>query len=135
MFPFAPGRFSTTTCWPSRGESRDAMARATRSLAPPGGNPTRKRTGFTGYASAACAAEADNMDATTKTMLCAILTLLPVFRHRNIPHPSSLQVPPMSTITLQQAEAIIDAVLTRGRELSCRPLSVVVTDPGAHATA
>jgi uncharacterized protein GlcG (DUF336 family) len=41
----------------------------------------------------------------------------------------------MSVITLKQAEAIIDAILSRGRELSCRPLSVVVTDPGAHATA
>ena len=41
----------------------------------------------------------------------------------------------MSAITLKQAEAIIDAVLARGRSQDCRPLSVVVTDPGAHATA
>ena len=41
----------------------------------------------------------------------------------------------MSEITLNQAERIIDAVLARGRELDCRPLSVVVTDPGAHVKA
>ena len=41
----------------------------------------------------------------------------------------------MSTVTLEQAERIIDAVLARGRELDCRPLSVVVTDIGAHVTA
>jgi uncharacterized protein GlcG (DUF336 family) len=41
----------------------------------------------------------------------------------------------MSAVTLKQAESIIDAVLARGRELGCRPLSVIVTDAGAHATA
>lgn len=41
----------------------------------------------------------------------------------------------MSTVTLEQAERIIDAVLARGRELDCRPMSVVVTDIGAHVTA
>ena len=41
----------------------------------------------------------------------------------------------MSTVTLKQAETIIDAVLARARELSCRPMAVVVTDIGAHATA
>ena len=41
----------------------------------------------------------------------------------------------MSEITLKQAERIIDAILARGRELDCRPLSVVVTDPGAHVKA
>lgn len=41
----------------------------------------------------------------------------------------------MSTITLEQAARIIDAILARGRELDCRPLSVVVTDPGAHVKA
>ncbi|MGH8634250.1 MAG: GlcG/HbpS family heme-binding protein [Burkholderiales bacterium] len=38
----------------------------------------------------------------------------------------------MSEITLLQSEHIIDAIIARGRELDCRPLSVVVTDPGAH---
>jgi uncharacterized protein GlcG (DUF336 family) len=41
----------------------------------------------------------------------------------------------LSTVTLDQAERIIDAVIARGRELDCRPLSVVVTDIGAHVTA
>ena len=41
----------------------------------------------------------------------------------------------MSEITLKQAERIIDAILARGRELDCRPLSAVVTDPGAHVRA
>ena len=41
----------------------------------------------------------------------------------------------MSEITLQQSQRIIDAILARGHELDCRPLSVVVTDPGAHVKA
>ena len=41
----------------------------------------------------------------------------------------------MSEITLDQSERVIDAVLARGRELKCRPLSVVITDPGAHVKA
>ncbi len=41
----------------------------------------------------------------------------------------------MSEITLQQSERIVDAILARGRELDCRPLSVAVTDPGAHVKA
>jgi uncharacterized protein GlcG (DUF336 family) len=39
------------------------------------------------------------------------------------------------SVTLKQAERIIDAVLARARELACRPMSVAVTDPGAHVTA
>lgn len=41
----------------------------------------------------------------------------------------------MSEVTLAQSERIIDAILARGRELDCRPLSVVITDPGAHVKA
>lgn len=41
----------------------------------------------------------------------------------------------MSQVTLKQADHIIDAILARGRELKCRPLSVVVTDPGARPIA
>jgi len=37
----------------------------------------------------------------------------------------------MGTITLAQAEKIIDGVLARARELRCRPISVVVVEPGA----
>jgi len=38
-------------------------------------------------------------------------------------------------ITLEQANAIINAVLARGRELDCRPLAVVVSEPGAIVKA
>jgi len=41
----------------------------------------------------------------------------------------------MSEVTLEQSERIIDAILARGRELKCRPLSVAVTDPGARVKA
>lgn len=41
----------------------------------------------------------------------------------------------MGMITLAQAEHIIDAALARGRELKCRPLSVVVVEPGAIVKA
>ena len=41
----------------------------------------------------------------------------------------------LSTVTLDQAERIMDAVLARGRELDSRPLAVVVTDIGAHVIA
>lgn len=38
----------------------------------------------------------------------------------------------MSEVTLKQSDAIINAILARARELDCRPVSAVVTDPGAH---
>ena len=41
----------------------------------------------------------------------------------------------MSEVTLSQSDNIINAILTRARELDCRPISVVVTDPGAHVKA
>ena len=41
----------------------------------------------------------------------------------------------MSAVTLEQADHIINAILARGRELDCRPLSVAVTDPGARLKA
>ena len=37
----------------------------------------------------------------------------------------------MATIALAQAETIIDAILARARELQCRPMAVVVVEPGA----
>ena len=36
----------------------------------------------------------------------------------------------MSTVTLAQAERIIDAIIARGVELNCRPISVIVVEPG-----
>jgi uncharacterized protein GlcG (DUF336 family) len=38
-------------------------------------------------------------------------------------------------ITLEQANRIIEAILSRGRELTCRPLSVIVVEPGAKVKA
>lgn len=38
-------------------------------------------------------------------------------------------------ITLAEAERIIDAILQRARELSCRPMSAVVVEPGGPVKA
>ena len=41
----------------------------------------------------------------------------------------------MALITLAHAEKIIDSILARARELNCRPISVVVVEPGAIVKA
>jgi uncharacterized protein GlcG (DUF336 family) len=41
----------------------------------------------------------------------------------------------MGAIRLQQAERIIDAILRRGAETGCRPLSVIVVEPGCKVKA
>lgn len=41
----------------------------------------------------------------------------------------------MPIISLEQSEAIMDAILKRARELGLRPISVVVTEPGAKVKA
>src|SRR6185436_3587935 len=41
----------------------------------------------------------------------------------------------MSAITLDQANRIIAAVLQRGAEIQCRPLSVLVVEPGCIVKA
>jgi uncharacterized protein GlcG (DUF336 family) len=41
----------------------------------------------------------------------------------------------MTAITLDQANRIIEAILKRGAELDCRPLSVVVVEPGCVVKA
>jgi uncharacterized protein GlcG (DUF336 family) len=41
----------------------------------------------------------------------------------------------MTTITLAQAERIIDAAIERGTALNCRPLSVIVVEPGCKVKA
>ena len=41
----------------------------------------------------------------------------------------------MSAITLDQANRIIAAVLARGAEIDCRPLSVIVVEPGCKVKA
>jgi len=40
-----------------------------------------------------------------------------------------------SMITLAQAERIIDAIIERGAALDCRPLSVIVVEPGCKVKA
>ena len=42
---------------------------------------------------------------------------------------------PLTAITLDQAERIIDAVIERGAALNCRPLSVIVVEPGCKVKA
>src|SRR5881628_4036886 len=54
ILPFEPGRFSTTTAWPTSSESRWPMTRAEISGAPPGGIGTISLIGREGY----CADEA-----------------------------------------------------------------------------
>jgi uncharacterized protein GlcG (DUF336 family) len=41
----------------------------------------------------------------------------------------------MSAITLEQANRIIEAIIKRGAELECRPLSVIVVEPGCVVKA
>jgi uncharacterized protein GlcG (DUF336 family) len=41
----------------------------------------------------------------------------------------------MATITLAQANGIIEAILKRAVELNCRPISVVVVEPGCKVKA
>src|SRR5438132_12759180 len=41
----------------------------------------------------------------------------------------------MTIITLDQADRLIDAILKRGAELDCRPLSVIVVEPGCKVKA
>ena len=41
----------------------------------------------------------------------------------------------MTMIKLEQSNRIIEAIFSRGRELGCRPLSVVVVEPGAKVKA
>ena len=41
----------------------------------------------------------------------------------------------MTTVTLAQAERIIDAIIERGAALNCRPISVIVVEPGCKVKA
>ena len=41
----------------------------------------------------------------------------------------------MTAITLDQAEKIIDAIIERGAALDCRPLAVIVVEPGCRVKA
>src|SRR5262252_637947 len=42
---------------------------------------------------------------------------------------------PMTAITLDQANRIMAAILKRGAEIDCRPLSVIVVEPGCKVKA
>src|SRR5262252_4303448 len=42
---------------------------------------------------------------------------------------------PMTAITLDQANRIMAAILKRGAEINCRPLSVIVVEPGCKVKA
>src|SRR5215467_10632307 len=53
MFVPAPGRFSTTNCWPRYSLSLDAARRALMSTPPPGVKPTSTRAGRAGYCASA----------------------------------------------------------------------------------
>jgi hypothetical protein len=46
--PPAPGLYSITTGWPSAASSPGWMARAVKSMPPPGGKPTMSLIGLTG---------------------------------------------------------------------------------------
>jgi uncharacterized protein GlcG (DUF336 family) len=41
----------------------------------------------------------------------------------------------VTVITLAQADRLIDAVLKRGAELDCRPLAIIVVEPGCKVKA
>jgi uncharacterized protein GlcG (DUF336 family) len=41
----------------------------------------------------------------------------------------------MGSLTLAQANRIIEAILTRGAELGCRPLAAIVVEPGCKVKA
>src|SRR5688500_17050462 len=67
MTPFAPGRLSTITCRPRLCDIFGAIWRATRSVAPPGGNPTIMRTGLEGDHSALAAGSGVSTAASSAT--------------------------------------------------------------------
>src|SRR6202045_3528261 len=45
------------------------------------------------------------------------------------------ELPHMTTITMAQADIIIDAAIARGVALNCRPISVIVVEPGCKVKA
>jgi len=55
--------------------------------------------------------------------------------HNTAPGGLSYEFLHMSTITMAQADRIIDAAIARGVELNCRPISVIVVEPGCKVKA
>src|SRR5256885_1412240 len=62
MVPPAPGRFSTSTCWPSAAESLSATGRAMVSVAEPGVKGTMMRMGLEGNDCAIAAAKLEQTE-------------------------------------------------------------------------
>src|SRR3977135_3379131 len=79
MLPFEPGRFSTTTAWPTSSESRCPTTRAEISGAPPGRSGTTRLIGREGYcaheASENTAANASAVKRPGPTLMCPPATL------------------------------------------------------------
>jgi uncharacterized protein GlcG (DUF336 family) len=55
--------------------------------------------------------------------------------HNTAPGGLSYEFLHMTTITMAQADRIIDAAIARGVELNCRPISVIVVEPGCKVKA
>ena len=55
--------------------------------------------------------------------------------HNTAPGRAVHEYPNMTTITMAQADRIIDAAIARGVELNCRPISVIVVEPGCKVKA
>src|SRR4029077_4389062 len=118
----APGRFSTTNCWPSAPLHFAARMRASVSGLPPGARPTRTRTGFCGQA---CASAAPDQAAAITVSHNAMRFMLP---------PSDLGVnaqkignrlrrsPPETTFG---GDAEIPRISLPGREAPSRPSAAV----------
>src|SRR5688572_10003023 len=80
-----PGRFSTTTCCPSRLENAPAITRAAASLPPPGASGTMRRIVRSGYG---CAEAAGAMKAAARMIAAAPTRMLSLDGTR----PSSVHV-------------------------------------------
>src|SRR3954470_3694809 len=64
-----PGRFSTTTGWPSCSASAAPTIRVVGSAEPPGGKPTIKRMGLEGYGCASALLAARTASAAAKSLM------------------------------------------------------------------
>src|SRR4051812_39354578 len=90
MLPPAPGRLSTTTCWPKFLVSSCATSRATMSVEPPGAKPTSMRIVLVGKFCAPAAAASNNvkqnavmmrMRSSVITQSCAAYRIARALRH------------------------------------------------------
>src|SRR5262245_10639888 len=79
MVPDAPGRFSTTTGWPSCVCSRSPSARAMTSVALPGVKATMMRSGLEGQACAAAGPAAASSSVPSTHSNPRLISLLLIF--------------------------------------------------------